>query len=201
MNRQRAAAAEPACVLSAGAVVEPAGRRIHVRWPQLQHRPQPGGRPVSDPWRRLAAAVAGRGANRHAAVAAAGPARRRAIFLLAKMEYALCGASLEVTLEVTNTGGCALPFGLGLHPLMPRSAGVTLRAPAREVWLSGADRLPATPCRFPKRGVSTSRARLPATLGRQRIAGWDGMRRNRVAGPRHRVADRSRRGVLHRVCA
>lgn len=93
---------------------------------------------------------------------------------LAKMEYALNAASLEVTLEVTNTGGCALPFGLGLHPWMPRSAGVSLRAPARQVWLSGADRLPAHAVPIPEAWRFDQPRGLPSTLVDNVFSGWDG---------------------------
>ena len=94
---------------------------------------------------------------------------------LATMEYALRGPSLEITLEVTNTGGCALPFGLGLHPWMPRSAAVTMRAPAREVWASGADRLPAQAVPVPPAWRFDQQRALPATLIDNVFAGWDGV--------------------------
>ena len=94
---------------------------------------------------------------------------------LATMDYTLRGASLEVTLAVTNTGHCALPFGLGLHPWMPRSAGVTMRAPAREVWLSGADRMPATAVPIPATWRFDQPRALPATLVDNVFAGWDGV--------------------------
>lgn len=55
----------------------------------------------------------------------------------ARIRYALDGAALRVTLEVKNTGPVALPFGLGLHPYFPRTAGVTLQARARAVWRAG----------------------------------------------------------------
>jgi aldose 1-epimerase len=93
---------------------------------------------------------------------------------LAKMEYALCGATLEVSLEVTNTGERALPFGLGLHPWMPRSAGVTMRAPASSVWLGGADCMPATAVPIPEMWCFDQPRALPATLIDNVFAGWDG---------------------------
>jgi aldose 1-epimerase len=94
---------------------------------------------------------------------------------LARLEYALRGATLEVTLEVTNAGACAMPFGLGLHPWMPRSAGVTLRAPAREVWMSGADRLPSHAVPVPHAWRFDQPRGLPATLVDNVFAGWDGV--------------------------
>jgi aldose 1-epimerase len=93
---------------------------------------------------------------------------------VAKLEYALRGATLAVILEVTNNGEFALPFGLGLHPFMPRSAGVTLRAPAREVWLSGADRLPAQAVAVPDTWRFGAPSALPDTLVDHVFTGWDG---------------------------
>ncbi|MDL2354073.1 MAG: aldose 1-epimerase [Pseudomonadota bacterium] len=93
---------------------------------------------------------------------------------LARIDYALCGASLAVTLAVTNTGACALPFGLGLHPWMPRSAAATLRAPAGAVWLNGADRLPAQAVAVPAAWRFAQASGLPATPVDNVFAGWDG---------------------------
>jgi aldose 1-epimerase len=93
----------------------------------------------------------------------------------ATMDYLLDGATLEITLEVTNTGPCALPFGLGLHPWMPRSAGVTLRATAAEVWLSGADKLPATAVPVPPAWRFDEARALPATAIDNVFEDWDGV--------------------------
>ena len=62
----------------------------------------------------------------------------------ARMDYALVQDSLRVTLEVRNTGTVRLPFGLGLHPWLPRPEDARLYAVADTVWLSGADRLPSS---------------------------------------------------------
>ncbi|WP_426193449.1 aldose 1-epimerase [Massilia sp. DWR3-1-1] len=93
---------------------------------------------------------------------------------VAQMDYALHDATLAITLEVQNTGACALPFGLGLHPWMPRSAGVTLRAPAREVWLGGADKLPASAVPVPPAWCFEHHSPLPASAIDNVFAGWDG---------------------------
>jgi aldose 1-epimerase len=99
----------------------------------------------------------------------------------AKLEYTLCGAGIEVMLEVTNSGSCALPFGLGLHPWMPRSEQTTLRAHAREVWLSGADRLPAAPVPIPAPWRFDEPRALPGTPIDNVFGGWDG--RAEIAWP------------------
>lgn len=93
----------------------------------------------------------------------------------ARMEYALHGAALEITLEVTNAGAFALPFGLGLHPWIPRSAGVTLRARAAKVWLSGDDKLPAAAVPIPPAWRFGEKRALPPTLVDNVFAGWDGV--------------------------
>lgn len=54
----------------------------------------------------------------------------------ATLHYLLLEDTLEVTLQVTNTGARALPFGLGLHPFFPRHGEATLHAPAAQVWLN-----------------------------------------------------------------
>lgn len=54
----------------------------------------------------------------------------------ATMYYALSDDALGVSLEVTNTGSTAMPFGLGLHPFFPRHDDVRLFAPAPRVWIN-----------------------------------------------------------------
>ncbi|RSZ56056.1 aldose 1-epimerase [Massilia atriviolacea] len=97
----------------------------------------------------------------------------------ASLEYALRGNTLVVTLEATNTGALALPFGLGLHPWMPRAPGTTLQAAAREVWMAGADKLPAHAQAIPE-AWSFERARaLPDGPIDNIFEGWDGKARIR----------------------
>lgn len=54
----------------------------------------------------------------------------------ASLRYLLREDTLEVALQVTNTGTRTLPFGLGLHPFFPRHDGTTLHAPAAQVWIN-----------------------------------------------------------------
>ncbi len=60
----------------------------------------------------------------------------------AQLSYSLAGRAVHVSLEVINVGPVPLPFGLGLHPWIPRTPGVTLQAPARQVWLATEDSMP-----------------------------------------------------------
>jgi aldose 1-epimerase len=60
----------------------------------------------------------------------------------ARMSYALVGPSLTIRLSVEHRGDVPVPYGLGLHPWLPRSAGTTLWAPVERVWLEKPDHLP-----------------------------------------------------------
>lgn len=93
----------------------------------------------------------------------------------ATLDYALHGPMLEVTLAVTNRGPCALPYGLGLHPWLPRGAGVTLAARSGGVWLSGEDKLPTAAVPVPPTWRFDHASALPATLVDNVFTGWDGV--------------------------
>ena len=54
----------------------------------------------------------------------------------------LVDTTLTVRIEIENRGDATLPFGMGLHPFMPRGRDTLLLAPAGGVWLSGRDWLP-----------------------------------------------------------
>ena len=95
----------------------------------------------------------------------------------AQMVYALDDTGLTVTLEVRNCGAAALPFGLGLHPWLPRSAGVTLQAQARQVWLAGPDKLPREAAPIPPEWSFAQARTLPEGLIDNVFEGWDGTAR------------------------
>jgi aldose 1-epimerase len=94
----------------------------------------------------------------------------------AHMAYALSGNALRVTLKVTNNGSRALPFGLGLHPWLPHPEDARLRAKADGVWLSGADKLPASRSTALPAGWDFSPgASVQAATGVDNaFTGWDG---------------------------
>lgn len=56
--------------------------------------------------------------------------------------FRLVEGGLDQSVHVTHLGDAPLPYGLGLHPWFPRSAGTRLQADVQGVWLSGADPLP-----------------------------------------------------------
>ena len=92
----------------------------------------------------------------------------------ARMRYALDDARFTLTLELRNTGAATLPYGLGVHPFFPRSAGVTLRAPMRELWLSGADKLPAQAVSVPPAWDFAQPRTLPSGGLDHVFEGWSG---------------------------
>lgn len=73
------------------------------------------------------------------AVSAAGPGPFR---YDATMIYRLDGATLTMTLRVTNRAGLSLPYGGGFHPWFVRDGNTLLTAPAKKVWLERDDHLP-----------------------------------------------------------
>jgi aldose 1-epimerase len=68
-----------------------------------------------------------------------GPFRYRA-----GLTYELSPSTLRVQLWVKNRAAIALPYGLGFHPWLPRTADTRLLAGARSVWLEDGRHLPTT---------------------------------------------------------
>ena len=100
--------------------------------------------------------------------------------------YTLDGATLAVTLEIENAGAEALPFGLGIHPFMPRDAHTELSAAAGGVWLSGDDYLPVRHVPTPATWQFGVVYPLPPTLVNHAFTGWGG--RATVAWPQRRLS-------------
>ena len=92
----------------------------------------------------------------------------------ARLDYALQGDTLNVSMEVRNTGARALPFGLGLHPWLPRSADVLLRAPASGTWQRGADGLPVEATAIPEAWDFAHAHALPSDGIDNVFSGWAG---------------------------
>lgn len=64
------------------------------------------------------------------------------IIYRSRQVFRLDDRGLTVTLEVTNTGPHALPFGFGHHPYFPRSEGLTLEAAVSGVWTLDDRKIP-----------------------------------------------------------
>ncbi len=94
---------------------------------------------------------------------------------LARLHYSLNGPALEVTLEVRNCAQHTMPFGLGLHPWLPRTEGVMLRAAARTVWQRGGDGLPTAPIAIPDHWNFSGPQPLPEGPIDNVFSGWDGV--------------------------
>jgi aldose 1-epimerase len=92
----------------------------------------------------------------------------------AQLHYTLHGATLEVALAVENRGEYTMPFGLGLHPWLPRSDGVMLRARAATTWQRGDDGLPAAQTGIPDDWNFAALRHLPSGVIDNVFAGWDG---------------------------
>jgi len=60
----------------------------------------------------------------------------------ALQRFVLLEGGMDQTLTVTHLGDQPMPYGLGQHPWLPRSAATRLSAPVQGVWLSGGDPLP-----------------------------------------------------------
>lgn len=94
----------------------------------------------------------------------------------ATLGYALSADGLAVSLAVTNRGDRPLPFGIGFHPWLTRTPGMTLRAPARTVWsfdaamrVGGSRPVPQVP------DLDFGVARpVPAGAVANWFTGWDG---------------------------
>jgi aldose 1-epimerase len=94
----------------------------------------------------------------------------------ADVVYRLERASLAVTLSVRNTGELALPFGLGLHPWLPRDAATFLRAAARTAQLQDERYLPIDfqPVAERPDWNFTSEKPLPSGWINNAFSGWNG---------------------------
>ncbi len=92
----------------------------------------------------------------------------------ARVVYRLEAASMVVTLTLQNVGAVTLPFGLGLHPWMPRTAAATLQARARKVWLAGDDKLPRERVEIPAHWSFEQERGVPGDAVDNVFEGWDG---------------------------
>jgi aldose 1-epimerase len=100
----------------------------------------------------------------------------------AEQRWQLVPGGLDQTLRVTHRGEGTLPYGLGLHPWLPRAPGTRLEARVDGVWLSGADLLPTGHTRQLPEGWNLAEGiPLQAPFIDNVFTGWDG--RARVAWP------------------
>lgn len=93
----------------------------------------------------------------------------------AEVSYTLTAQALDLKLQIVNRAPVSLPFGLGIHPWLPRTARTTLHAPASQVCLERPDHLPDSFVDVKTRpdwDFSTPTA-LPGGWINSAFAGWD----------------------------
>jgi len=93
--------------------------------------------------------------------------------------FELGEARLAVRLSVTHLGQVPMPYGLGLHPYFPRTAGARLAFAATGAWESRPDRIPVRLVEPPSAALDFRGGRLVegAALIDTCFAGWDGTAR------------------------
>jgi aldose 1-epimerase len=94
----------------------------------------------------------------------------------ARVTYELRGGALAVSLMARNAGLKALPFGLGLHPWLPRTTQTRLEAKSERVALENSEHLPAGELDVRARedwNFATLR-RLPEGWINNAFLGWNG---------------------------
>ena len=97
----------------------------------------------------------------------------------AEMAFALDGANLTVDLTVRNRADRTLPYGIGLHPWLPRDPDACLTARADRVQITDARQLPVRTAQLGEHPNwdFTKPAALPDDLIDNSFGGWDGRAR------------------------
>ena len=99
----------------------------------------------------------------------------------AHQRFKLVDGGMDQTLTVTHLGHSderPLPYGLGLHPWLPRNELTTLQAKVGSVWLSHADCLPEKHTTdFPASWDLNTGISASGTLIDNCFTGWDGTAR------------------------
>ena len=94
----------------------------------------------------------------------------------ARASYELADSALTVRLAVVNAADRALPYGLGVHPWLPRTRQTTLFMPAADVWLEDDAHLPVERVPVTARGSWNFSAPRPLPAGwiNNAFMGWSG---------------------------
>ncbi len=93
----------------------------------------------------------------------------------AVQSFKLVDGGMDQSLTVTHLGDAPLPYGLGLHPWLPRNEQTTLQAKVDGVWLSHPDCLPEKHVtNFPPSWDLNAGISAAGTLIDNCFTGWDG---------------------------
>jgi aldose 1-epimerase len=93
----------------------------------------------------------------------------------AAQTFKLVDGGMDQTLAVTHLSDAPLPYGLGLHPWLPRNEQTTLQAKVGGVWLSHADCLPKEhTADFPPTWDLNAGISAAGSLIDNCFTGWDG---------------------------
>jgi aldose 1-epimerase len=96
----------------------------------------------------------------------------------ATQSFKLVEGGMEQSLSITHLGATPLPYGLGLHPWLPRNDQTKLQAKVSGVWLSHADCLPKEHTSdFPASWDLNTGISASGTLIDNCFTGWDGIAR------------------------
>ena len=96
----------------------------------------------------------------------------------AVQSFKLLDSGMDQSLTVTHLGETPLPYGLGLHPWLPRNKQTTLQAKVGGVWLSNADCLPEKHTTdFPPSWDLNAGISAAGSLIDNCFTGWDGTAR------------------------
>jgi aldose 1-epimerase len=92
----------------------------------------------------------------------------------ARQIFALHEDGLEIALELTNAGASPMPAGIGQHPYLIRTGGVTLRARLDHVWLPDERMIPQQRVPLPAAWDFADGLRLASLDLDHCFGGWDG---------------------------
>ena len=103
----------------------------------------------------------------------------------ATYDLSLDGASCTARIEVTNQSAFRLPFGAGFHPWLPRTADVSVKAIADQVWLEDERYIPTKPVALDVVPDFDFRSgnRLPDRWINNSFVAWDGCAE--ITWPKH----------------
>ncbi|MGY2341739.1 aldose 1-epimerase [Pseudomonas sp. SDO5532_S415] len=92
----------------------------------------------------------------------------------ARQRFELSAGRLSIELHVTHLAERAAWHGLGLHPYFPRTTNTRLMAPAEQVWLCDASKLPTQLAALPADWDFRQPKALPETVVDNGFCQWNG---------------------------